>query len=90
MVLTFVLGGLNVTARYTHPVRGRRSGHPDTWTEGEDEDIEILSVAGDTSGEFTERDLRDAVCDEARRVCDDAQDACFAMEEESDAYLQAQ
>lgn len=77
MYLEFDLGPLRVKARYSPAVPARRVGHPDRWTEGEGEEIEILSVDGETDD-----DLEAAVREEARRVADDRLDAWIARQED--------
>lgn len=81
MHLVFDLGPLRVTAEHRPAVAGRRSGHPDLWTEDEPEEIEVLSVEGEANGEHADRDIEDAVRDEARRFLDDQHDAWIERKE---------
>lgn len=47
MDLEFDLGPLRISARYRPAIPGRCVGHPDNWTEGEPEEIDVLDVSGD-------------------------------------------
>jgi hypothetical protein len=81
MDLEFSLGPLRISARYRPAVPGRRVGHLDRWTEYEPEEIEILSVEGEADVDVTERDLEDAVREEAERTSEGWRDAWIAREE---------
>lgn len=67
MLLAFNLDGLDIVATYTPAVRGRRSGHPDSWTEGESEEIEIQAVCGVDPGRSARRWRRRAARVAGRR-----------------------
>lgn len=83
MNIEFDLGPLRVSARYRPAVPGRRVGHPDNWTEGEPEEIDVLDVIGELPEDeiVTEADIELAATLAAYEQFEKWRDRYFAERE---------
>lgn len=79
------LGDLRIEARYRPAIPGSRRGHVDNWTEGEPEEIAIISIDGDRDPDdaLSDQDIEAAIRDEALRRREDAIDAWLSRQEAS-------